>query len=311
MRARSTREAEKNQLFVLSQFLQTRHVLFFYAERKDLSKLFRAVLSPTMRSGETAVYICPRERDRLKEFESYEGSKGFIGLPILDRGYKKVFPEDLEAFQARLGELLTSLGKGSRIRLLIDFQNTATSENVESIAALKKAVESAFGKAIVNQIYAFELGALDTSTIDALAGLGEKCVISLRNEYLLFSTIGGRRGRRELSIQALSKRELEERVRKSIDYIIYSLLQGSPCCGFDIIKSILLHFNVFLSQGTVYPILYELAEKGYLNVRLQKDNKTRLYSVTEEGRRFFRERLKSYVDAEEYVTGFIKAQMEV
>ncbi len=42
-------------------------------------------------------------------------------------------------------------------------------------------------------------------------------------------------------------------------FILYSLLERQMC-GYDLIKEIFLKCNVFLSQGTVYPILYTLEE---------------------------------------------------
>ena len=45
-----------------------------------------------------------------------------------------------------------------------------------------------------------------------------------------------------------------------------------PMCGYDIIKTIFIEYKVFLSQGTVYPILYSLVEQGLLYAEYGKGN---------------------------------------
>jgi DNA-binding PadR family transcriptional regulator len=56
-------------------------------------------------------------------------------------------------------------------------------------------------------------------------------------------------------------------------------------CGYDIIKEIFSKYDVFLSQGAVYPILYTLEEEGILRAEYSKgDMRSKNYSLTTTGR---------------------------
>lgn len=66
-------------------------------------------------------------------------------------------------------------------------------------------------------------------------------------------------------------------------FIMLSILNG-PICGYDIIKNIFAKYDVFLSQGAVYPILYSMEEEGLLIAEYHKgDMRSKNYSFTPQG----------------------------
>ena len=101
-------------------------------------------------------------------------------------------------------------------------------------------------------------------------------------------------------------------VKNNLDVVVLATLAKKPMCGYDLIKDIFSKYNVFLSQGTVYPLLYVLREKGVLQVEFAKaDMRTKVYYITSDGEEFVREELNAFVTAIEVVMSLIEGGSDV
>jgi DNA-binding PadR family transcriptional regulator len=102
--------------------------------------------------------------------------------------------------------------------------------------------------------------------------------------------------------------ELTENIVKNhLEIIVLSMLSSKPMSGYGIIKEIFERYNVFLSQGTVYPLLYSLKEEGIIQAMLAKGNmRTKIYSYTQEGKLIMEKRIDEFIKAEEYFLNSIK-----
>ena len=78
--------------------------------------------------------------------------------------------------------------------------------------------------------------------------------------------------------------------RGDLKYVILDLLADKPRHGYDVIRALEERFHGFYSPspGSVYPTLQLLEDQGYVSSNEQDGKK--VYSITEEGRRFLRER---------------------
>lgn len=85
-------------------------------------------------------------------------------------------------------------------------------------------------------------------------------------------------------------------------YLILDLLKDKPRHGYEIIRELEERFHGFYtpSPGAVYPTLQWLEEMGYVTSSQQEGKK--IYTITEEGRKFLAEREKQ--------TGEFKSQMK-
>ena len=63
--------------------------------------------------------------------------------------------------------------------------------------------------------------------------------------------------------------------------LILAELQEKPLSGYDIISLIHKRFNVLVSSGTVYSLLYSLERKGL--VIADVDQRKRVYTLTAKG----------------------------
>jgi DNA-binding PadR family transcriptional regulator len=91
--------------------------------------------------------------------------------------------------------------------------------------------------------------------------------------------------------------------RGDLKYVILDLLKDQPRHGYDIIRALEERFHGFYSPspGSVYPTLQLLEDQGYVT-STEQDGK-RIYSITEEGRRFLHERAEAVEDVRSRMAG--------
>jgi DNA-binding PadR family transcriptional regulator len=100
---------------------------------------------------------------------------------------------------------------------------------------------------------------------------------------------------------------VEDIVKNHLEIIILSLLLEKSMCGYDLIKEIITKYNVMVSQGTVYPLLYSLKGEGIIHMESMKgDMKTKRYSITEDTRNDIEKKIDGYIKTEEYILNSIK-----
>lgn len=71
----------------------------------------------------------------------------------------------------------------------------------------------------------------------------------------------------------------ERLVKNFLDLIIMYKLKQDLTHGYELIKFIHKEFGIFLSPGTVYPVLYELEKNGI--VKSEMIGKKRMYSLAD------------------------------
>lgn len=94
---------------------------------------------------------------------------------------------------------------------------------------------------------------------------------------------------------------LRRRTSKTfMDMLILAELQEKPLSDYDIISLIHKRFDVMVSSGTVYSLLYSLERKGLVNA--DPDNRKRVYTLTEKGE----ELLKTVEQANEELNSLVQ-----
>ena len=85
-----------------------------------------------------------------------------------------------------------------------------------------------------------------------------------------------------MSTQVL--REMYERVVKNfMDVLVMAELRNNPLSGYDVISLIHKKFNLLVSSGTVYSLLYSLERDGLIEGKF--NDRKRVYVLTEKGER--------------------------
>ena len=78
-----------------------------------------------------------------------------------------------------------------------------------------------------------------------------------------------------------SKTVFERHVKAFLDLLVLALLEDKPRCGYDILATIHRRFNILLSPGTLYPLLYALEKQGF--IKSQAHNRKKNYVISEKG----------------------------
>ena len=72
-------------------------------------------------------------------------------------------------------------------------------------------------------------------------------------------------------------------IKNFMDVLILGELQEKPLSGYDIIGLIHKRFNVLVSSGTVYSLLYSLERNGLVSADV--DSRKRVYNLTDKGKK--------------------------
>jgi DNA-binding PadR family transcriptional regulator len=95
-------------------------------------------------------------------------------------------------------------------------------------------------------------------------------------------------------------RDMQERMIKNfMDVIVMTELRIGPLSGYDVISYINSKFNVLMSSGTVYSLLYSLERNGLVE-GVWKERK-RTYELTDKGE----ETITTILGAQEKIKAFL------
>jgi DNA-binding PadR family transcriptional regulator len=85
----------------------------------------------------------------------------------------------------------------------------------------------------------------------------------------------------------LDKEWRERFVRSHLDLVVLRLLRDKPKWGYEINIGIRDKFSVYLSAGTLYPLLHTLQDRGYVEGSIEPGARVRrIYKITPRGERF-------------------------
>ncbi len=92
----------------------------------------------------------------------------------------------------------------------------------------------------------------------------------------------------EIERERTLEREWCERIVKNIiDLIILKLLEERPRWGYEMNADIKDRFEIYLSAGTLYPLLHTLEDKDFIvGVLDEKRRGRRIYKITAKGQEF-------------------------
>ena len=129
-------------------------------------------------------------------------------------------------------------------------------------------------------INAFEISALTEQLMQQLIFLHQRVYLMQENQNtFLLPTLSPSRQTIFPKAHVLPQELLEKVVKDNLELITLLFLERNPQSGYQILKNIAQHFHCILSQGTLYPLLYQLEK----NNRIKKQNgrgREVIYSLT-------------------------------
>ena len=102
-------------------------------------------------------------------------------------------------------------------------------------------------------------------------------------------------------------RKMHERIIKNfMDIIIMTELRNGSLSGYDVISYIHNKFNLLVSSGTVYSLLYSLERNGL--VEGTWDERKRVYKLTEKGEKTIDTLLNTSDKIRGFIANILKSQ---
>ena len=89
-------------------------------------------------------------------------------------------------------------------------------------------------------------------------------------------------------IRNIEKDWRERVVKNNLDLIVLKLLRSRPQWGYEVNIAIRDRYRVYLSAGTLYPLLHSLESDGYIQGEWEADKRRgrRIYKITDSGINF-------------------------
>ena len=77
-------------------------------------------------------------------------------------------------------------------------------------------------------------------------------------------------------------------MKNNLDLIVLKLLRSKPQWGYEVNIAIRDRYRVYLSAGTLYPLLHSLESDGYIQGEWEADKRRgrRIYKITDTGINF-------------------------
>jgi PadR family transcriptional regulator PadR len=74
-------------------------------------------------------------------------------------------------------------------------------------------------------------------------------------------------------------------MRGLLDLVVMQFLKAQPMHGYKVIANLRKQFGVYFGPSTIYPLLSEMEENGYIKSQwdLENDRPRKVYSITTEG----------------------------
>jgi DNA-binding PadR family transcriptional regulator len=102
-------------------------------------------------------------------------------------------------------------------------------------------------------------------------------------------------------------KKMHERIIKNfMDIIIMTELRNGSLSGYDVISYIHNKFNLLVSSGTVYSLLYSLERSGL--VEGTWDERKRVYKLTEKGEKTINTLLRASDKIKGFMANILKTQ---
>jgi len=102
------------------------------------------------------------------------------------------------------------------------------------------------------------------------------------------------------------KRMHERIIKNFMDSIIMTELRNGSLSGYDVISYIHNKFNLLVSSGTVYSLLYSLERNGL--VEGVWEERKRVYKLTQKGSKTINTLLEANEKIKGFMTNILKAQ---
>lgn len=155
-------------------------------------------------------------------------------------------------------------------------------------------------------VNAFETSNLDEGFMQQLIGLHQRVYLLQENMNTFFlPTVSPSLGSIFPKQHVLPQNALEKLLKDNLELVALLLLQKGDKSGYQVLKELAGHFHCILSQGTLYPLLYQLEKEGKV---VKKNGKGRevIYSLSGDMRNELKSRTETCLKAYQHLASFFE-----
>lgn len=253
-------------------------VLFLYVDPVMREPVFRFAIESGLDKGSRNFFAY--HRSVLQKYFLREIQKGDLIMHRIKKGETYLLPDVIEKTLASLPP------PPSALQVFFDFSDTTEFTDIITVKNLILA-KKAEG-VLLSGIIAVDMTGLDHTRIKLLSDNIEKIIISTGKD----TTISFARHTFPANrVTVVPQATIDDVVKKSLEPVILSLLE-KPVSGYDIVHEIHTRYNVLIPQARIYTYLYDLEQRGYLAMKVS--GKSKLYTPTDAGRDYIRNRLAEF-----------------
>lgn len=304
------------------------HVLFLYDQNVNPYQTFHSFITNSLKNGEICFFAFDYKDNKssIVDYKEFIEAGRLHVFPLTSLKLKSTF--SIDDFTSKISNIDRYVGTaGYTVKMLVDFGSMLKQRNIASIMEceneinrkIKESLYRKLGRAYYRYSYAklgkyypiavsaFDITLADHELIEQLIGIHKKVIISSQNQLFaqLPTFVSNGHFNESPSIDTISQETMDQFIKRNLESIILFLLR-QPMSGYEIIKTIFARYNVLLSQGTVYPILYSLETEGFLKTKIKDDKKTKLYTPTEDGKSAIEKRLEDFTKTLAYFIASIR-----
>ncbi len=153
-------------------------------------------------------------------------------------------------------------------------------------------------------INAFEMSALNEQFMQQLISLHQRVYLLQENQNtFLLPTLSPSSETIFPKAYVLSQELLEKIIKDNLELITLLFLEREPQSGYQILKNIAQHFHCILSQGTLYPLLYQLEKKREIEKQNGKGREV-IYSLTPAVKKELQSKKETQLQAYQHLASF-------
>jgi len=255
-------------------------VLFLYTDTSVKDPIFKFAIEAGIKKGGRLFFAY--HRSVLQKYFLQEIRNSEIFTRRIKKGELFFLPRIIEKCTATLPP---SRPQG-RLQILFDFSDT---EEFADIIAVKNLILAKKEAGVpVTGIIALNMADLDHNHIGMLSEGMSKIIVSTGKDTTISFAHPSFPAE---SLTVVPQATLDDVVKKMLEPVILSILE-KPISGYDIVHEIHNRYKVLIPQARIYTYLYELQDKGYLEMKVS--GKSKLYSPTETGKKYIRQRLNEF-----------------
>lgn len=289
----------ENKILLLNNW-RFDHILVLYGQAVKPHNTFISFIKSGLKNNELCLFAYDGITNEF-HVEAVFGSEIEVGrLCPFRMGEINLF-HDIKYMNAKLHELENRIPNDyPGLRVLIDFGNLTTLYAIENIIDIINRLHNMSFP--IRSMIAFNANSLHSNIMNTLLELYENVMISTQNEHAtLMLNFRSTEMPNPPLIESISRSALQEFVKKHLEMVVLSIILENALCGYDLIRRIYQKYHTFLSQGTVYPLLYDLLRHNLLIIVKSGNSRSKVYALTTQGEQIARDRINDFFMAERYM----------